>query len=86
MKRSPVLPVTIFVVVALVALTPLFLFTEFRADLGVGTMSLLLLAGIFVLLVAGVPLGFATGFLGAVVIWLNFGEPGLGLVMQRVYD
>ncbi len=86
MKRSPVMPVTIFVVAALVALTPLFLFTEFRADLGVGTMSLLLLAGIFVLLVAGVPLGFATGFLGAVVIWLNFGEPGLGLVMQRVYD
>ena len=52
----------------------------------VGTLSLLLLIGIFVLLVAGVPLGFATGLLGAIVIFYNFGLPGLGLVMQRVYD
>ena len=52
----------------------------------VGTLSLLLLIGIFVLLVAGVPLGFATGLLGALVIYYNFGVPGLGLVMQRVYD
>ena len=80
------LPVAVAVIAALFALSPFFLFTDFRADLGVGTMSLLLLVGIFALLVAGVPLGFATGFLGAIVIWLNFGEPGLGLVMQRVYD
>ena len=72
--------------VALALVVPLFLLGDFRADLGVGTLSLLLLVGIFILLVAGVPLGFATGFLGAVIIWLNFGEPGLGLVMQRVYD
>ncbi len=52
----------------------------------VGTLSLLLLIGIFVLLVIGVPLGFATGLLGAIVIFGNFGVPGLGLVMQRVYD
>ncbi len=52
----------------------------------VGTLSLLLLIGIFVLLIAGVPLGFATGLLGALVIYFNFGVPGLGLVMQRVYD
>lgn len=52
----------------------------------VGTLSLLLLAGIFVFLVMGVPLGFATGLLGAAVIWHNFGMPGLGLVLQRVYD
>ena len=52
----------------------------------VGTLSLLLLVGIFTLLVAGVPLGFATGLLGALVIYFNFGVPGLGLVMQRVYD
>ncbi len=72
--------------VALALVVPLFLLGDFRADLGVGTLSLLLLVGIFILLVAGVPLGFATGFLGAVIIWLNFGEPGLGLVMQRIYD
>ncbi len=52
----------------------------------IGTLSLLILIGIFVLLVAGVPLGFATGLLGAIVIYFNFGLPGLGLVMQRVYD
>ena len=52
----------------------------------IGTLSLLLLIGVFILLVIGVPLGFATGFLGALVIYTNFGVPGLGLVMQRVYD
>ncbi len=52
----------------------------------IGTLSLFLLIGIFVLLIVGVPLGFATGLLGAIVIYLNFGVNGLGLVMQRVYD
>ena len=52
----------------------------------IGTMSLLLLVAIFVLLAIGVPLGFATGLLGAIIIFFKFGEPGLGLVMQRVYD
>ena len=52
----------------------------------IGTLSLILLIGLFVLLVAGVPLGFATGVLGGLVIYLNFGVPGLGLVLQRVYD
>ncbi|MDA8031877.1 MAG: TRAP transporter permease, partial [Alphaproteobacteria bacterium] len=52
----------------------------------IATLSLLLLAGLFVFLIAGVPLGFATGLLGGVVIAINFGAPGLGLVMQRVYD
>ncbi len=52
----------------------------------VATLSLFILVGIFVLLVAGVPLGFATGLLGAIVIFVNFGMPGLGLVLQRVYD
>ncbi len=84
--RTAAFPIAIFALAVLVGLSPSFLFTNFRADLGVGTMSLLLLIGIFALLVAGVPLGFATGFLGAIVIWLNFGERGLGLVMQRVYD
>ena len=51
----------------------------------VGTLSLILLIGLFVLLVAGVPLGFATGVLGGLVIYINFGVPGLGLVLQRVY-
>lgn len=70
----------------LTGLAPLFLFTDFRADLGVGTMLIGLLVGIIVLLSAGVPIGFATGVLGAVVIWLNFGQPGLGLVLIRIVD
>jgi len=84
----PVLsPVAFFVIVAALAfVVPLGVLGDYRAGLGVGMISLMLLVGIFVLLVAGVPLGFATGFLGAIIIWLNFGEPGLGLVMQRVYD
>ncbi|MEP0941147.1 MAG: TRAP transporter large permease subunit [Rhizobiaceae bacterium] len=69
----------------LTGLAPLFLFTDFRAEFGVGTILLGLLIGIIVLLSAGVPIGFATGVLGAVVIWLNFGEPGLGLVMVRIF-
>ena len=85
--KSIHLPIAFFAFTVAVALVvPLVLLGDYRADLGVGTLSLLLLVGIFILLVAGVPLGFATGFLGAIIIWLNFGEPGLGLVMQRVYD
>ncbi len=86
MSARFVMPVVLFAVFVLLGLAGPLLFPELRADMGVGTLSLLLLIGIFALLIAGVPLGFATGFLGAVVIWLNFGEPGLGLVMQRVYD
>ena len=70
----------------LTGLAPLFLFTDFRAELGIGTMLLGLFVGILILLSAGVPIGFASGVLGAVVIWLNFGLPGLGLVMIRVSD
>ena len=52
----------------------------------VGTMTLFVLVGIFVMLAIGVPLGFATGALGAAVIFINFGDRGLALVAQRVYD
>ncbi len=52
----------------------------------VGTMTLFVLVGIFVLLAIGVPLGFATGVLGAAVIFINFGDRGLALVAQRIYD
>jgi tripartite ATP-independent transporter DctM subunit len=51
----------------------------------VATISLLLLVGILGLLAIGVPLGFATGFLGVVIAYGKFGLPGLGLVMQRMY-
>src|SRR5918995_610688 len=51
----------------------------------VATISLLLLVGILVLLAMGVPLGFATGFLGVLIAYGKFGLPGLGLVMQRMH-
>ena len=70
----------------LTGLAPLFLFTDFRAELEVGIMLVGIFAGIIILLSAGVPIGFASGVLGALVIWLNFGLPGLGLVMIRVSD
>ena len=52
----------------------------------VAAISLFLLVGILLLLVLGVPLGFATGLLGAAILYIKFGVPGLGLVMQRMYD
>ena len=53
--------------------------------MGIETLSVLLLVGILLFLVLGVPLGFATGLLGGAILYFNFGLPGLGLVMQRMY-
>jgi tripartite ATP-independent transporter DctM subunit len=51
----------------------------------IATLSLLLLVGILVLIALGVPLAFTTGMLGVLLVYLKFGIPGLGLVMQRMY-
>jgi tripartite ATP-independent transporter DctM subunit len=51
----------------------------------IATLSLFLLVSILALLAIGVPLGFATGFLGVIVLFQKFGIPGVGLVMQRMY-
>ena len=80
------LTVAVVITGVLVGLSPLFQIFELPADPGIGQILIWLLIGIFLLLVAGVPLGFATGALGATVIWIKFGESGLGLVMQRIYD
>ena len=79
---------TVAVVIAGIAagLSPLFPLFELQSDIGIGSILIWLFIGILLLLVAGVPLGFATGFLGAVLIWIKFGEAGLGLVMQRIFD
>ena len=39
----------------------------------IGTLSLILLIGMLVLLAIGMPLGFASGFLAVVVLFLKFG-------------
>lgn len=51
----------------------------------IATLSLLLLAGVLFFLLIGAPLGFATGLLGAAVVYFKFGLPGVGVVMQRMY-
>jgi tripartite ATP-independent transporter DctM subunit len=60
----------------------------------IGTLSLLLLIGLFVLLAIGMPLGFASGFLAFVVLVLKFGPDlifrsfgtgPLNILAQRMY-
>ncbi|MEZ5668310.1 MAG: TRAP transporter large permease subunit [Alphaproteobacteria bacterium] len=58
----------------------------FPIGLDIGEISIALLVGILVLLAIGVPLGFASAFLGILVLFEKFGGRGLDLVMQRIYD
>lgn len=60
----------------------------------IGTISLVLLIGIFVLLAIGMPLGFASGFLAAAVMLMRFGPDllfssfgtgPLNILAQRMY-
>ncbi|MDX6751670.1 TRAP transporter large permease subunit [Geminicoccaceae bacterium 1502E] len=54
--------------------------------MGIELISVLLLAGLLFLLACGVPMAFATGTLGVALAYLNFGIPGLGILMQRIYS
>ena len=60
----------------------------------IGTLSIIVLLAMIFLLAIGMPLGFASGFLAVVVLWLKFGpdilfrNPGSGplnLLAQRMY-
>ena len=60
----------------------------------VGTISLILLVGMLLLLAIGMPLGFASGFLAVVVLFLkfgpefllsDFGRGPLNILAQRMY-
>ncbi len=60
----------------------------------IGTLSLLLLVAILVLLAIGMPLGFASGFLAVMVLYLKFGPDllfrsfgtgPLNIIAQRIY-
>ncbi len=86
MNRKTALVFAVVIAGILVGVSPLFPFFDFTIDFGIETILLWLFIGIVLLLIAGVPLGFATGCLGAVVIWFKFGDAGLGLVMLRIYD
>ena len=61
----------------------------------VGTISVVLLFGLLFLLAVGVPLGFASGFMAVVVLWMKFGGDVLfsqfgagilGILAKRMYD
>ncbi|MDB4222366.1 TRAP transporter large permease subunit [Granulosicoccus sp.] len=86
MNRHTALTAVVVITGILVGVSPLLPLFDFQIDLGIGTLLFWLFIGIVLLLIAGVPLGFATGSLGAVVIWIKFGEAGLGLVLLRIYD
>ena len=51
----------------------------------VGALSLIILFGLIGLITIGVPLGFASGFLGAVIVMLKIGPSGLGILLARMY-
>ena len=52
----------------------------------IGTLSLLVLFGLLVLIAIGVPLGFASGFMGAVIVLVNIGPHALGILLSRFYS
>ena len=61
----------------------------------IGTISLIVLAGIFILLAIGMPLGFASAFLAFAVLGMKFGfdslfttfgQGPLGVLFERIYD
>ena len=41
----------------------------------IGTLSIILIVGLLALISIGVPMGFASGFMGAVLVFLYIGEP-----------
>ena len=52
----------------------------------VGTLTLIILFGLIGLIAIGVPLGFASGFLGAVIVYLKIGPSGMGILLARMYS
>jgi tripartite ATP-independent transporter DctM subunit len=52
----------------------------------VGVISLIILFGLIGLIAIGVPLGFASGFLGAVIVMIKIGPNGLGILLARMYS
>ena len=48
----------------------------------IGTLSLIVLLGLLVLIAIGVPLGFASGVMGAVIVMVNLGPRALGILLS----
>ena len=52
----------------------------------IGSLSLILIVGLLILISIGVPMGFASGFMGAVLVFLYIGEHALGILLSRYYS
>ena len=52
----------------------------------IGILSIVVLTGLIALISIGVPLGFASGFMAAVIIIINVGEHALGILLARFYS
>ena len=52
----------------------------------IGTLSLIVIAGLLALIAIGVPLGFASGFMAAVIVFVNIGEHAMGILLSRYYS
>ncbi len=52
----------------------------------IGTLSVILIVGLLALISIGVPMGFASGFMGAVLVFLYIGEHALGILLSRYYS
>ena len=46
----------------------------------IGSLSIILIVGLLLLISIGVPMGFASGFMGAVLVFLYIGEHALGIL------
>ena len=51
-----------------------------------GTISLIILFGLIGLILIGIPLGFASGFLGALIVLIKIGPSGMGILLARMYS
>ena len=52
----------------------------------IGTLSIILIVGLLALISIGVPMGFASGFMGAVLVFLYIGDHALGILLSRYYS
>jgi tripartite ATP-independent transporter DctM subunit len=52
----------------------------------IGTLSIILIVGLLALISIGVPMGFASGFMGAVLVFLYIGNHALGILLSRYYS
>ena len=55
-------------------------------EIEIGTLSVILIVGLLALISIGVPMGFASGFMGAVLVFLYIGDHALGILLSRYYS